>query len=106
MAANENSPPTGRISWPPTAGRRAALAQSAERFTRNEQVVGSIPTGGSATYSHFTSVQVHIGTDIGPGRALSLRSWLFAGAGGAIRRVGGTDGGGAWCRAWCCCGGD
>jgi hypothetical protein len=25
----------------------AALAQSAERFTRNEQVVGSIPTGGS-----------------------------------------------------------
>ena len=47
MAASENSPPTGRISWPPTAGRRAALAQSAERFTRNEQVVGSIPTGGS-----------------------------------------------------------
>jgi hypothetical protein len=28
-------------------GRPAALAQSAERFTRNEQVVGSIPTGGS-----------------------------------------------------------
>jgi hypothetical protein len=27
--------------------RHAALAQSAERFTRNEQVVGSIPTGGS-----------------------------------------------------------
>jgi hypothetical protein len=27
--------------------RCAALAQSAERFTRNEQVVGSIPTGGS-----------------------------------------------------------
>jgi hypothetical protein len=30
--------------------RRAALAQSAERFTRNEQVVGSIPTGGSAKF--------------------------------------------------------
>ena len=27
---------------------RAALAQSVERFTRNEKVVGSIPTGGSA----------------------------------------------------------
>jgi hypothetical protein len=26
---------------------RAALAQSAERLTRNEKVVGSIPTGGS-----------------------------------------------------------
>ena len=26
---------------------RAALAQSVERFTRNEKVVGSIPTGGS-----------------------------------------------------------
>jgi hypothetical protein len=31
--------------------RRAALAQSAERFTRNEQVVGSIPTGGSTLTS-------------------------------------------------------
>src|SRR5262245_4405198 len=106
MAPNADSAPTDRLCALPPSGRHAALAQSAERFTRNEQVVGSIPTGGSATYSHFTSVQVHIGTDIGPGRALSLRSWLFAGAGGAIRRAGGTDGGGAWCRAWCCCGGD
>src|SRR5258706_13935940 len=47
MAVSENSPPTGRLSAPPPCGRRAALAQSAERFTRNEQVVGSIPTGGS-----------------------------------------------------------
>ena len=29
------------------AGQRAALAQSVERLTRNEKVVGSIPTGGS-----------------------------------------------------------
>ncbi len=47
MAVSENSPPTGRLSAPPPSSRRAALAQSAERFTRNEQVVGSIPTGGS-----------------------------------------------------------
>ena len=31
----------------PAACASAALAQSAERFTRNEYVVGSIPTGGS-----------------------------------------------------------
>lgn len=36
--------------------RRAALAQSAERFTRNEQVVGSIPTGGSAKYQFSTVI--------------------------------------------------
>src|SRR5690625_2087094 len=29
---------------------RAALAQSAERLTRNEKVVGSIPTGGSTSW--------------------------------------------------------
>ena len=36
--------------------RRAALAQSAERFTRNEQVVGSIPTGGSAKFQLSTMI--------------------------------------------------
>src|SRR5690625_4466579 len=30
---------------------RAALAQSAERLTRNEKVVGSIPTGGSTPHN-------------------------------------------------------
>ena len=47
-------PKLGWERWPalvafavgPGAGR-AALAQSAERLTRNEKVVGSIPTGGS-----------------------------------------------------------
>src|SRR3954466_5362143 len=33
-------------------GQSAALAQSVEHLTRNEKVVGSIPTGGS----HLTSV--------------------------------------------------
>src|SRR5260221_14030858 len=54
MAVSENSPPTGRLSAPSPSGRRAALAQSAERFTRNEQVVGSIPTGGSGR-SHISN---------------------------------------------------
>jgi hypothetical protein len=31
----------------------AALAQSVERFTRNEKVVGSIPTGGSTCGSRL-----------------------------------------------------
>ena len=31
----------------PILTRSAALAQSVERLTRNEKVVGSIPTGGS-----------------------------------------------------------
>jgi hypothetical protein len=46
---------TGRLLWLLSHRRRAALAQSAERFTRNEQVVGSIPTGGS-TNSQFIAV--------------------------------------------------
>ena len=38
---------TGR-PHPPRAGRgHASLAQSAERFHGKEEVVGSIPTGGS-----------------------------------------------------------
>lgn len=40
----------GPVQLPALSGRwadRAALAQSAERLTRNEKVVGSIPTGGS-----------------------------------------------------------
>jgi|SRR5580658_7925298 hypothetical protein len=47
MAAHANTLKTGRLTALPSGGRHAALAQSAERFTRNEQVVGSIPTGGS-----------------------------------------------------------
>ena len=56
-------PKLGWERWPalvafavgPGAGR-AALAQSAERLTRNEKVVGSIPTGGSTTQALLTSV--------------------------------------------------
>ena len=47
MARRAKVPKTGRLSALPSVARHAALAQSAERFTRNEQVVGSIPTGGS-----------------------------------------------------------
>jgi hypothetical protein len=36
--------PGGHVSWLCTS---AALAQSVEHLTRNEKVVGSIPTGGS-----------------------------------------------------------
>lgn len=43
--SDSNSPPTSRYTLP--AVPPAALAQSAERLTRNEKVVGSIPTGGS-----------------------------------------------------------
>ena len=51
MAVSEQCPGTGRLSAPLPSWWRAALAQSAERFTRNEQVVGSIPTGGSNVMS-------------------------------------------------------
>ncbi len=34
-----------------TPDLHAALAQSAERLTRNEKVVGSIPTGGSSKHA-------------------------------------------------------
>jgi hypothetical protein len=37
---------------------RAALAQSAERLTRNEKVVGSIPTGGSNQKPQVRSLSV------------------------------------------------
>ena len=47
-----NRPRTGRLLALPLSWRHAALAQSAERFTRNEQVVGSIPTGGSRKLAH------------------------------------------------------
>ena len=59
MAGSENCPATGRLSPPPPSGRRAALAQSAERFTRNEQVVGSIPTGGSLSCSSVTFIDLN-----------------------------------------------
>src|SRR5258708_38280930 len=59
MAVSEDAPPTGRLSAPSPSGRRAALAQSAERFTRNEQVVGSIPTGGSISCSSVTFIDLN-----------------------------------------------
>src|SRR5262249_53567461 len=40
-------PPSGYTDTAPPRRGPATLAQSAERLTRNEQVVGSIPTGGS-----------------------------------------------------------
>ena len=40
-------PGAGTVVRAASARGRAALAQSAERLTRNEKVVGSIPTGGS-----------------------------------------------------------
>jgi hypothetical protein len=45
--------------------RRAALAQSAERFTRNEQVVGSIPTGGSRSEAGIRKIRTFRGDNRG-----------------------------------------
>ena len=36
----------------------AALAQSAERLTRNEKVEGSIPSGGSLSVKSFSQFEV------------------------------------------------
>ncbi len=38
----------------PAVHRQASLAQSVERFTRNEKVAGSIPAGGS--HKRFVAV--------------------------------------------------
>ena len=44
--------------------RQAALAQSVERLTRNEQVCGSIPQGGSGPpHSIFNGVCVRPGLE-------------------------------------------
>lgn len=42
----------------PLFAAHAALAQSAERLTRNEKVVGSIPTGGSTSPSPYDRVML------------------------------------------------
>jgi hypothetical protein len=76
MAGSENRPATGRLSEPPPSGRRAALAQSAERFTRNEQVVGSIPTGGSLSCSSVTFIDLNFdGLSISVDRVVDRVEW-------------------------------
>lgn len=45
--SDSETPPPSRYTLASAPGPPAALAQSAERLTRNEKVVGSIPTGGS-----------------------------------------------------------
>jgi hypothetical protein len=45
--SDSESPPPSRYTLASAHAPPAALAQSAERLTRNEKVVGSIPTGGS-----------------------------------------------------------
>ena len=45
--SDSETPPPSRYTLASASAPPAALAQSAERLTRNEKVVGSIPTGGS-----------------------------------------------------------
>jgi hypothetical protein len=67
--------------------RSAALAQSAERFTRNEKVVGSIPTGGSASPPLREGVLwFRRGTGFRNPRACRFRGSTFGGCGYAVRR--------------------
>ena len=56
MAARAKGSRTGRLSPLLSSGRQAALAQSAERLTRNEQVIGSIPIGGSQVVVRLSNV--------------------------------------------------
>jgi hypothetical protein len=66
----------------PRSGRQpgpAALAQSAERLTRNEKVVGSIPTGGS-TRTPRSSLK-----ERGRSRGFALTGFCFFAGFGACR---------------------
>ncbi len=44
--------------------RSAALAQSVERLTRNEKVVGSIPTGGSTSSPWYVNEKLKSGGSV------------------------------------------
>lgn len=82
--SDSESPPPSRYTLASASAPPAALAQSAERLTRNEKVVGSIPTGGS-TRTPRSSLKERGRSRGACDRAFCFSAWV---GGAEVRRRG------------------